>query len=139
MLTACTFRAFLLERENEALGKFSIITYHKCKHQYLYMKPLMISHPSLVLIIHSDVLGWGRNISGRILDFQANALTEIIRPRINGYTCKLDVYEVGINTYEGGYIKPVSKNMKATEGAPAHSCLMINYFSLGVQGEFSNN
>ncbi|KAJ1920608.1 hypothetical protein H4219_001166 [Mycoemilia scoparia] len=82
----------------------------------------------------SDVLGWGRNISGRVIDYHASALTEIIRPRLNGYTCKLDVYEVSIQTYEDGYVRPVSKNVHNLDKVQYHRCLMIDYFSLGVQG-----
>ncbi|KAJ1678561.1 hypothetical protein EV182_003806 [Spiromyces aspiralis] len=60
-------------------------------------------------------------------------LSSLIYERLRGYTCKLDVYEVGINTYEGGYVRPVSKHVGSQE-ARSTSCLMIDYFSLGVQG-----
>ncbi|KAJ1942549.1 hypothetical protein FBU59_003165 [Linderina macrospora] len=61
-------------------------------------------------------------------------LNKIITERLDGYTCKLDIYEMTFTTYDDGHIKHVSKDMFKQPGMKRYSCLMIDYFSLGVQG-----
>ncbi|KAJ1931191.1 hypothetical protein EC988_009866, partial [Linderina pennispora] len=61
-------------------------------------------------------------------------LNKIITERLDGYTCKLDIYELTFTTYDDGHIKHVSKDMFKQPGMKRYSCLMIDYFSLGVQG-----
>ncbi|KAJ2651013.1 hypothetical protein IWW40_002032 [Coemansia sp. RSA 1250] len=82
----------------------------------------------------ADALGWGRSVPGDGVGESMRLLNKTIAERLDGYTCKLDIYEVTITTYEGGHIKHVEKNMGEKEGMRRYTCLMIDYFSLGVQG-----
>ncbi|KAJ2851815.1 hypothetical protein IWW36_000776 [Coemansia brasiliensis] len=82
----------------------------------------------------ADALGWGRSVPGDGVGESMRLLNKTIAERLDGYTCKLDIYEVTITTYEGGHIKHVEKNMGDKQGMRRYTCLMIDYFSLGVQG-----
>ncbi|KAJ2820540.1 hypothetical protein IWW50_005017, partial [Coemansia erecta] len=82
----------------------------------------------------ADALGWGRSVPGDGVGESMRLLNKTITERLDGYTCKLDIYEVTITTYDDGYVKHVEKNMAAQPGVRRYTCLMIDYFSLGVQG-----
>ncbi|KAJ2665590.1 hypothetical protein IWW48_000041 [Coemansia sp. RSA 1200] len=82
----------------------------------------------------SDALGWGRSVPGNAVGESMRQLNKIITERLDGYTCKLDIYEITFTTYDDGHIKHVEKNMFEKPGMKRHKCLMIDYFSLGVQG-----
>ncbi|KAJ1856000.1 hypothetical protein GGH12_003016 [Coemansia sp. RSA 1822] len=82
----------------------------------------------------ADALGWGRSVPGDGVGESMRLLNKMITERLDGYTCKLDIYEVTITTYDGGHVKHVEKDMAAKPGARRYTCLMIDYFSLGVQG-----
>ncbi|KAI8325184.1 hypothetical protein GQ54DRAFT_255062, partial [Martensiomyces pterosporus] len=82
----------------------------------------------------SDALGWGRSVPGDAVGESMKLLNKIITERLNGYTCKLDIYEMTFTTYDDGHIKHVEKDMFKQPGMKRHTCLMIDYFSLGVQG-----
>ncbi|KAJ2554413.1 hypothetical protein EV175_002591 [Coemansia sp. RSA 1933] len=82
----------------------------------------------------ADALGWGRSVPGDAVGVSMRQLNKIISERLDGYTCKLDIYEITFTTYDDGHIKHVEKNMFDKPGMRRHKCLMIDYFSLGVQG-----
>ncbi|KAJ1797072.1 hypothetical protein LPJ59_003363 [Coemansia sp. RSA 2399] len=82
----------------------------------------------------ADALGWGRSVPGDAVGVSMRQLNKIISERLDGYTCKLDIYEISFTTYDDGHIKHVEKNMFDKPGMRRHKCLMIDYFSLGVQG-----
>ncbi|KAJ2374585.1 hypothetical protein IW150_003025 [Coemansia sp. RSA 2607] len=82
----------------------------------------------------SDALGWGRSVPGDAVGESMRILTKIITERLDGYTSKLDIYEITITTYDDGHIKHVEKDMFSKPGMKRYTCLMIDYFSLGVQG-----
>ncbi|KAJ2500506.1 hypothetical protein GGH96_002654 [Coemansia sp. RSA 1972] len=82
----------------------------------------------------ADALGWGRSVPGDGVGESMKLLNKTITERLDGYTCKLDIYEVTITTYDGGHVKHVEKDMASKPGARRYTCLMIDYFSLGVQG-----
>ncbi|KAJ2364517.1 hypothetical protein H4S01_003743 [Coemansia sp. RSA 2610] len=82
----------------------------------------------------ADALGWGRSVPGDGVGESMRLLNKTITERLDGYTCKLDIYEVTITTYDDGHIKHVEKNMADKPGMRRYTCLMIDYFSLGVQG-----
>ncbi|KAJ2677799.1 hypothetical protein GGI25_002897 [Coemansia spiralis] len=82
----------------------------------------------------ADALGWGRSVPGNAVGESMKMLNKIITERLDGYTCKLDIYEITFTTYDDGHIKHVEKNMFEKPGMKRHKCLMIDYFSLGVQG-----
>ncbi|KAJ1666783.1 hypothetical protein IW140_002375 [Coemansia sp. RSA 1813] len=82
----------------------------------------------------ADALGWGRSVPGDAVGESMRLLNKIISERLDGYTCKLDIYEITFTTYDDGHIKHVEKNMFEKPGMRRHKCLMIDYFSLGVQG-----
>ncbi|ORX71927.1 hypothetical protein DL89DRAFT_221248, partial [Linderina pennispora] len=82
----------------------------------------------------ADALGWGRSVPGNAVGESMKLLNKIITERLDGYTCKLDIYEMTFTTYDDGHIKHVSKDMFKQPGMKRYSCLMIDYFSLGVQG-----
>ncbi|KAJ2715698.1 hypothetical protein H4S00_004768 [Coemansia sp. D1744] len=82
----------------------------------------------------ADALGWGRSVPGDGVGESMKLLNKMITERLDGYTCKLDIYEVTITTYDGGHVKHVEKDMASKPGAQRYTCLMIDYFSLGVQG-----
>ncbi|KAJ1960175.1 hypothetical protein GGI12_003944 [Dipsacomyces acuminosporus] len=82
----------------------------------------------------ADALGWGRSVPGDAVGESMRLLNKIITERLDGYTCKLDIYEITFTTYEDGHIKHVEKDMFKQPGMKRYTCLMIDYFSLGVQG-----
>ncbi|KAJ2468976.1 hypothetical protein GGI03_000665 [Coemansia sp. RSA 2337] len=82
----------------------------------------------------ADALGWGRSVAGDALGDGMHGLSKLVTERLDGYTCKLDIYEITITTYDGGYVKHVEKNNQADPGERRHTRLMIDYLSLGVQG-----
>ncbi|KAJ2860243.1 hypothetical protein GGH94_005633 [Coemansia aciculifera] len=82
----------------------------------------------------ADALGWGRSVAGDALGDGMHGLSRLVTERLDGYTCKLDIYEITVTTYDGGYVKHVEKNNQAAPGARRHTRLMIDYLSLGVQG-----
>ncbi|KAJ2711469.1 hypothetical protein H4R19_003233 [Coemansia spiralis] len=82
----------------------------------------------------ADALGWGRSVPGDGVGGSMKLLNKIISERLEGYTCKLDIYEVTITTYDGGHIKHVERDMHKKPGMGRYKCLMIDYLSIGVQG-----
>ncbi|KAJ2489274.1 hypothetical protein IWW37_004105 [Coemansia sp. RSA 2050] len=82
----------------------------------------------------ADALGWGRSVAGDALGDGMHGLSRLVTERLDGYTCKLDIYEITITTYDGGHVKHVEKNNQAAPGERRHTRLMIDYLSLGVQG-----
>ncbi|PIA15575.1 hypothetical protein COEREDRAFT_24808, partial [Coemansia reversa NRRL 1564] len=82
----------------------------------------------------ADALGWGRSVPGDGVGESMKLLNKIITERLDGYTCKLDIYEVTITTYDDGHIKHVEKEMFDKPGMRRYTCLMIDYLSIGVQG-----
>ncbi|KAJ1816084.1 hypothetical protein LPJ60_005468 [Coemansia sp. RSA 2675] len=82
----------------------------------------------------ADALGWGRSVAGDALGDGMHGLSKLVTERLDGYTCKLDIYEITITTYDGGYVKHVEKNNQSDPGERRHTRLMIDYLSLGVQG-----
>lgn len=82
----------------------------------------------------ADALGWGRSVPGDGVGDHMRILGRIISERLDGYTGKLDIYEIAFTTYDGGHVKHVEKKMFSKPGQRRHSRLMIDYFSLGVQG-----
>ncbi|KAJ2879156.1 hypothetical protein H4R27_005465 [Coemansia aciculifera] len=82
----------------------------------------------------ADALGWGRSVAGDALGDGMHGLSRLVTERLDGYTCKLDIYEITVTTYDGGYVKHVEKNNQAAPGERRHTRLMIDYLSLGVQG-----
>ncbi|KAJ2719966.1 hypothetical protein GGI07_004905 [Coemansia sp. Benny D115] len=82
----------------------------------------------------SDALGWGRSVPGDAVGESMRLLNKTITERLDGYTSKLDIYEITITTYDDGHIKHVEKDMFSKPGMKRYTCLMIDYFSLGVQG-----
>ncbi|KAJ2779743.1 hypothetical protein H4R18_003846 [Coemansia javaensis] len=82
----------------------------------------------------ADALGWGRSVPGDGVGGSMRLLNKIISERLEGYTCKLDIYEVAITTYDDGHIKHVDRDMFDKPGMKRYTCLMINYLSIGVQG-----
>ncbi|KAJ2838755.1 hypothetical protein FBU31_000849 [Coemansia sp. 'formosensis'] len=82
----------------------------------------------------ADALGWGRSVAGDALGDGMHGLSKLVTERLDGYTCKLDIYEITFTTYDGGYVKHVEKNNQADPGERRHTRLMIDYLSLGVQG-----
>ncbi|KAJ1645680.1 hypothetical protein LPJ64_002764 [Coemansia asiatica] len=82
----------------------------------------------------ADALGWGRSVPGDAVGESMKHLTKIITERLEGYTSKLDIYEITFTTYDDGHIKHVEKDMFSKPGMKRYQCLMIDYFSLGVQG-----
>ncbi|KAJ2707149.1 hypothetical protein FB645_000975 [Coemansia sp. IMI 203386] len=82
----------------------------------------------------ADALGWGRSVPGDAVGESMKHLTKIITERLDGYTSKLDIYEITFTTYDDGHIKHVEKDMFNKPGMKRYQCLMIDYFSLGVQG-----
>ncbi|KAJ1732862.1 hypothetical protein LPJ61_001840 [Coemansia biformis] len=82
----------------------------------------------------ADALGWGRSVPGDGVGGSMRLLNKIISERLEGYTCKLDIYEVTITTYDGGHIKHVERDMHSKPGMTRYTCLMIDYLSIGVQG-----
>ncbi|KAJ1899726.1 hypothetical protein LPJ66_001922 [Kickxella alabastrina] len=82
----------------------------------------------------SDALGWGRSVPGDAVGESMKLLNKIITERLDGYTSKLDIFEITFTTYDDGHIKHVEKDMLGKPGMKRYTCLMIDYFSLGVQG-----
>ncbi|KAJ2791527.1 hypothetical protein H4R20_006857, partial [Coemansia guatemalensis] len=82
----------------------------------------------------ADALGWGRSVPGDGVGESMKMLNKIITERLDGYTCKLDIYELTITTYDDGHIKHVEKDMFDKPGMKRYTCLMIDYLSIGVQG-----
>ncbi|KAJ2457578.1 hypothetical protein GGF42_002599, partial [Coemansia sp. RSA 2424] len=82
----------------------------------------------------ADALGWGRSVAGDALGDGMHGLSRLVTERLDGYTCKLDIYEVTITTYDGGHVKHVEKGRQGAAGERRHTRLMIDYLSLGVQG-----
>ncbi|KAJ2742588.1 hypothetical protein GGI20_004379 [Coemansia sp. BCRC 34301] len=82
----------------------------------------------------ADALGWGRSVAGDALGDGMHGLSRLVTERLDGYTCKLDIYEITITTYDGGHVKHVEKNNHGDAGERRHTRLMIDYLSLGVQG-----
>ncbi|KAJ2793709.1 hypothetical protein H4R21_005785, partial [Coemansia helicoidea] len=82
----------------------------------------------------ADALGWGRSVPGDGVGGSMRLLNKIISERLDGYTCKLDIYEVTITTYDGGHVKHVARDMHKQPGVARYTCLMIDYLSIGVQG-----
>ncbi|KAJ2487778.1 hypothetical protein EV174_000311 [Coemansia sp. RSA 2320] len=81
----------------------------------------------------ADALGWGRSVAGDALGDGMSSLSQLVTERLDGYTCKLDIYEVTFTTYDGGHVRHVEKGSGGAE-EQRHTRLMIDYLSLGVQG-----
>jgi len=85
------------------------------------------------------VMGWGRTIphndvAGQHLD----RLNGLINDRLAGRKAHLDIWQLTIETFEGGYIeRATKKDEKGNSNAIRENKLvrkMSNYASLGLQG-----
>ncbi|KAI8815584.1 ATP-NAD kinase-like domain-containing protein [Fimicolochytrium jonesii] len=78
----------------------------------------------------SQVLGWGRFVSGKdVAGHHLDGLNKIVTDRLNGYKTLLDIWEVEMTTHSGGWIREAGKK-KITHLKRK----MSNYSSLGLQG-----
>jgi len=80
----------------------------------------------------SQVLGWGRFVSGKdVAGHHLEGLNEMVEDRLDGTPVNLDVWEVSIETGEGGWIRQAGKDSKLE----FLKRKMSNYSSIGIQGK----
>ncbi|KAJ3162388.1 hypothetical protein HDU86_004868 [Geranomyces michiganensis] len=78
----------------------------------------------------SQVLGWGRYVSGTdVAGHHLEGLNKIVMDRLNGHKTLLDIWGVELETQEGGWIREAGK-----EKVSSLRRKMSNYSSLGLQG-----
>ncbi|KAJ3173547.1 hypothetical protein HDU88_002633 [Geranomyces variabilis] len=78
----------------------------------------------------SQVLGWGRYVSGTdVAGHHLEGLNKIVMDRLSGHKTLLDIWGVEIETEEGGWIREAGKEKVSTLRRK-----MSNYSSLGLQG-----
>ncbi|KAI9094699.1 ATP-NAD kinase-like domain-containing protein [Phlyctochytrium arcticum] len=78
----------------------------------------------------SQVLGWGRYVSGTdVAGKHLEGLNDLVMARLKGHTTLLDIWEVEITTEEGGWVQQAGKEKKTSLRRK-----MSNYSSIGLQG-----
>ncbi|KAJ3147664.1 hypothetical protein HDU86_007912 [Geranomyces michiganensis] len=83
----------------------------------------------------SQVMGWGRSIVGDPAGDHMHRLDKIIQSRLNGQKARLDIWEIEVETNEGGYVQKAAKPQSPSARKETHLLRkMSNYSSLGVQG-----
>ncbi|KAI8909290.1 ATP-NAD kinase-like domain-containing protein [Powellomyces hirtus] len=83
----------------------------------------------------SQVMGWGRSIVGDPAGDHMHRLDKIIRERISGEKARLDIWEIEVETNEGGWVQKAAKPDSPSARKETHlKRKMSNYSSLGVQG-----
>ncbi|KAJ3278368.1 hypothetical protein HK104_002397 [Borealophlyctis nickersoniae] len=79
----------------------------------------------------SQVLGWGRFVAGKdVAGHHLEGLNDIVIDRLEGHEARLDVWEVEIETNDGGWIREAGKETKIQQLRRK----MSNYSSIGIQG-----
>ncbi|KAJ3044115.1 hypothetical protein HDV00_003219 [Rhizophlyctis rosea] len=79
----------------------------------------------------SQVLGWGRFVSGKdVAGHHLDGLNSMVTDRLEGHPARLDVWEVVIETHENGWIREAGKDTKID----SLKRKMSNYSSIGIQG-----
>ncbi|KAJ3150410.1 hypothetical protein HDU89_003191 [Geranomyces variabilis] len=83
----------------------------------------------------SQVMGWGRSIVGDPAGDHMHRLDKIIQSRLNGQKARLDIWEIEVETNEGGFVQKAAKPNSPSARKETHLLRkMSNYSSLGVQG-----
>ncbi|KAJ3011218.1 hypothetical protein HKX48_006968 [Thoreauomyces humboldtii] len=83
----------------------------------------------------SQVMGWGRSIVGDPAGDHMHRLDKIITQRLAGEKARLDIWEIEVETREGGYVQKAAKSSSPSSKKQTHLLRkMSNYSSLGVQG-----
>ncbi|KAJ3011833.1 hypothetical protein HKX48_006630 [Thoreauomyces humboldtii] len=78
----------------------------------------------------SQVLGWGRYVSGTdVAGHHLEGLNDLVMARLNGHKTLLDIWGVEIETEEGGWVREAGKDKVTTLRRK-----MSNYSSVGLQG-----
>ncbi|KAI8819341.1 ATP-NAD kinase-like domain-containing protein [Fimicolochytrium jonesii] len=78
----------------------------------------------------SQVLGWGRYVAGSdVAGKHLEGLNKIVQDRLNGHVTLLDIWDVELETAEGGWVREAGKEKTRTVRRK-----MSNYSSIGLQG-----
>ncbi|TPX54922.1 diacylglycerol kinase (ATP) [Powellomyces hirtus] len=78
----------------------------------------------------SQVLGWGRYVSGTdVAGRHLEGLNKLVTDRLNGHKTLLDIWGVELETEEGGWVREAGKEKISTLRRK-----MSNYSSVGLQG-----
>ncbi|KAJ1658764.1 hypothetical protein IWQ61_002056 [Dispira simplex] len=81
----------------------------------------------------SRALGWGRSVKHNFVDSQLANLYHLTQARLAGNTACLDIWEVKITTYDGGYVRYIQRG-DHTPKQTTFTKRFCSIFSMGVQG-----
>ncbi|RKP39741.1 ATP-NAD kinase-like domain-containing protein [Dimargaris cristalligena] len=82
----------------------------------------------------SQALGWGRTVKKNLVSANLSNLISLTESRLTGDLALLDVWEVEIKTFPGGYVKEIHKNDKDSTKRQTYRRRFCSLFSMGVQG-----
>lgn len=82
----------------------------------------------------SQVLGWGRYVNGKdVAGHHLEGLNEMVEERLEGMPAQLDIWEVVIESGDGGWIREAGKDTKVEQLRRK----MVSFFILSLRDLYS--
>ncbi|RKP37933.1 ATP-NAD kinase-like domain-containing protein [Dimargaris cristalligena] len=82
----------------------------------------------------SQALGWGKTVESNFVGNHLISLCKITEARLDGDMALLDIWDIEIETFEGGFIQKAQKKAEPGPKLDKLATRMCSYFAMGVQG-----
>ncbi|KAJ1982564.1 hypothetical protein H4R34_001672, partial [Dimargaris verticillata] len=82
----------------------------------------------------SQALGWGKTVGRNFIGDHLLTLCEMTEERLDGSIALLDIWDIEVETFEGGHIQKARDLHNPGARQPSLSTRMCSYFAMGVQG-----